>query len=70
MTKKFTNSATLCAQHVAHNIPSLERQYLEQCEHGVADIVEIEIARIRPGLASSDREGRAPGALVTRQRWS
>ena len=33
---------------VTDNVPALEGEDLEECEHGVADVVEVEVARIRP----------------------
>ena len=33
---------------VTHLQPPLQRQHLEKRLHGVADVVEVEVARIRP----------------------
>ena len=45
---KDTNGSVLQQEHVAYDVPAFERQYLEQRQHRVSDVVEVEIARIRP----------------------
>ena len=45
-----THGAHSLEQHVAHDVPTLEAENLEERQHGVADVIEIKVARIRPAI--------------------
>lgn len=35
--------------HISDLHPSLQRQHLKESQHGIADIVKVEVARVCPG---------------------
>ena len=45
-----TNWADAIDDDVTHFQPALERQDLEQRQHGVADVVEVKISRVSPEI--------------------
>lgn len=43
-----THSAQLLLDDVAHDVPAFEGENLEEREHSIANVVEVEVARIGP----------------------